>query len=201
MDAVDESGVARSRSGQPFVVALMGLPGAGKSSVARMLAHEFGLRRACRDTIRAAMFPHCEHSFAEKQAALHGVLLAVEINGLLGASSVIDGMTFSGAEERRRLVQLAERQGLGLLIMMLDCPVELARERVLRDLGAGMHPAADRRADLVDAVAARFAPPPPDALRVDASLPPEEVLQFAREAVAAFQRRNPASQDPPHGDA
>jgi uncharacterized protein (UPF0276 family) len=64
-----------------------------------------------------------------------------------------------------------------------------------------MHPAADRRADLVDAVAARFAPPPPDALRIDASLPPEEVLQFAREAVAAFQRRNPASQDSPHGAA
>jgi predicted kinase len=197
MDAVDESGVARSSSGHPFVVALMGLPGAGKSSVARMLAHEFGLRRACRDTIRAAMFPHCEHSFAEKQAALHGVLLAVEINGLLGASSVIDGMTFSGAEERRRLVQLAERQGLGLLMVMLDCPLELARERVLRDLGGGTHVAADRQADLVDAVAARFAPPPPEALRIDASLPPDEVLRFAREAVAPLQRRMTASPGPP----
>lgn len=189
MDADGEpTPAARSRAGWPLAVALMGIPGAGKSCVARMLEHEFGLRRVCRDTIRAAMFPQCEHSFAEKQAALHGVLLAVEINGLLGASSVVDGMTFSGAEERRRLAQLAGRQGLGLLMVMLDCPVELARERVLRDLGAGTHPAADRHADLVDAVAARFVPPPPDALHIDASLPPDAVLRRAREAVAALAR-------------
>lgn len=173
-------------NGQASVVALMGLPGAGKSEVARMLEREFGLRVVSRDAIRAAMFPRCEHSFAEKQAALHGVVLAVEINGLLGASSVIDGVTFSRMEDRRRVSELARRQGLALRYLMLDCPLELARERVLRELGGPAHPAADRNAALVEAVAARFAPPPGDALHIDASLPRDEVLRLARDAVAAF---------------
>src|SRR5687768_15856858 len=143
MEADDKPApMAGSGTGLACVVALMGLPGAGKSTVARMLECEFGLRLVSRDAIRAAMFPRCDHSFAEKQAALHGVVLAVEINGLLGASSVIDGVTFSREEDRRRVAELARRQGLGLLHLMLDCPLELARERVLRDLGGRTHPAA-----------------------------------------------------------
>lgn len=185
MDAIEERKSMGKRGGRPWVVALMGLPGAGKSLVARMLEREFDLRLVSRDAIRAAMFPTCEHSFAEKQAALHGVVLAVEINGLLGASSVIDGVTFSRIEDRRRVVELSRKQGLGLLQLMLDCPVEIARERVLQDLAGRAHPAADRNADLVDAVAARFASPPADAIRIDASLPQEDVLRLAREAVAA----------------
>ncbi|HEY6543566.1 MAG TPA: AAA family ATPase [Dokdonella sp.] len=177
--------LAIAPTGVPRIVALMGLPGAGKSMVARMLEVEFGLRLVSRDAIRAAMFPRCDHSFAEKQAALHGVMLAVEINGLLGASSVIDGVTFSRSEDRRRVIELARRHAFGLCMLMLDCPVEVARERVRVDRDQRAHPAADRTCELVDAVAARFVPPPADALRIDASLPPEEVLRLAREALVA----------------
>lgn len=179
-------------SEQACVVALMGLPGAGKSRVAQALAHAFGLRLVSRDAIRAAMFPRCGYSFAEKQAALHGVLLAVEINGLLGASSVIDGITFSRVEDRRRLGDLVHRHRFRLVQVMLDCPIEVARERVLRDLGGAAHPAADRNVDLVDAVAARFAAPPPEAIRIDASQPQDDVLRLAREAVAAALAREPS---------
>src|SRR5512146_211362 len=79
----------------PVVVALIGLPGAGKSLVARALADQLGLRRVCRDTIRYAMFPSCSYTFAEKRAAFRATLLALEINCLLGESTVIDGVTFS----------------------------------------------------------------------------------------------------------
>ena len=186
MGPSDEGGLpAVARDRKPRIVALMGLPGAGKSMVARMLEREFDLRLVSRDAIRAAMFPRCDHSFAEKQAALHGVMLAVEINGLLGASSVIDGVTFSRSEDRRRVVALARRHAFDLSMLMLDCPVDIARERVRIDCDQRAHQAGDRTIDLVDSVAARFAPPPADALRIDASLPPEQVLRLAREAFVA----------------
>src|SRR5689334_19957821 len=88
---------------KPVVVALIGLPGAGKSVVARALEDQLGLRRVDRDTIRHAMFPKCSYSFAEKRAAFRSMLLALEINCMLGASSVIDGVTFS---RRRDLLRV-----------------------------------------------------------------------------------------------
>src|SRR4051794_27330675 len=50
-------------SAKPVVVALIGLPGSGKSLVARALEDQLGLRRVDRDTIRHAMFPKCSYSF------------------------------------------------------------------------------------------------------------------------------------------
>ena len=64
-------------SGERIVVALMGVPGAGKSTLARTLEREFALRCVCRDAIRAAMFPACEFSYLEKRAAFRAVLLAL----------------------------------------------------------------------------------------------------------------------------
>src|SRR5688500_17017782 len=45
----------------PLVVALIGLPGSGKTVVARALEEEFGLHRVCRDEVRRAMFPACSY--------------------------------------------------------------------------------------------------------------------------------------------
>src|SRR3954463_13078399 len=110
-----------------LIVALMGLPGAGKSTVARTLERRLGLRRVCRDAIRQAMFPRCEYSFVEKRAAFRTVLLAVEINCLLGEPTVIDGMTFSRRADFDELYARAERHGYDVLPLFIDCPIALAR--------------------------------------------------------------------------
>ena len=121
---------ALARTGPARVVALMGLPGAGKSVVARMLEREFDLRLVSRDAIRAAMFPRCEHSFAEKQAALHGVVLAIEINGLLGASSVIDGVWSSVGPS---WCEHVERGGSGMNMIVLDAEFGARVQAAFRD--------------------------------------------------------------------
>lgn len=163
----------------------MGLPGAGKSTVARALESQLGLRRVCRDAIRQAMFPRCDYTFLEKRAAFRSVLLAIEINCLLGVSTVVDGMTFSRREDYDQIVALAFAHGFGVLPLFIDCPLELARARVASDHAAGAHVAADRDAALVTRVALRFAPPPAAAVRIDARLPAVDVCRLAVAEVAA----------------
>jgi len=174
-----------TRDARALIVTLIGLPGAGKSTVARTLERRLGLRRVCRDAIRQAMFPRCDYTFIEKRAAFRTVLLAIEINCLLGEPSVIDGMTFSRREDFDEVVALADRHGFDVLPLLIDCPAALARERIARDLADRRHPAEDREPELVDIVARRFDAPPAAAIRIDAARPMEEVCRLALAEVAA----------------
>ncbi len=152
---------------KPFVVATMGLPGAGKSVVAKAIEDQLGLRRICRDQIRAAMFPQCRYTYLEKRAAFRSVLLALEINCMLGVGSVIDGMTFSRRSELDRV----------------------ARSRVARDLAENRHVAADRTPETVNDVIARRQPAPEGTLIIDATLSEAAMCSAAiaaiRESIAA----------------
>ncbi len=112
---------------------MMGLPGAGKTLIAQALERELGLRRICRDTIRRALFPRCSYSFVEKRAAFRSVLLALEINCLLGEASVVDGITFSRRQDFDQIEALATANGFDTLPLLIDCPPALARARFVRD--------------------------------------------------------------------
>ena len=168
---------------RPLVVALIGLPGAGKSVVAQALAAEFGLQRVCRDELRRAMFPSCTYSYAEKRAAFRAVLLAVEVNCALGRGSVIDGVTFSSRRDIERLDATLKPYNVYPLALFLDCPPETARQRVARDVATGRHLAADRSPELVDEIMARFDPPPPSCLVLDARKSEPDLVRCAIDAV------------------
>jgi hypothetical protein len=130
------------------------------------------------------MFPQCDYSFIEKRAAFRGVLLAVEINGLLDKASVIDGMTFSRREDRDRLVDVARQHAFDLLWLLAACDPALARARIANDRLHSMHPALDRTPALVDAMAGSFEDLPPGVVRIDASLPADETCRIALAQVA-----------------
>lgn len=169
----------------PIIVAVMGLPGAGKSVVADAIEQRLGLRRICRDAIRAAMFPRCDLSFVEKRAAWRSVLLALEINCMLGVGSVIDGATFSRRRELDRVAAVGARHRMVTIPLFVDCPPALARQRVARDLATGHHLARDRTPELVDDVLSRREPPPVEALRIDGALPAEQLRDAAVRAIQA----------------
>ena len=169
-----------------LVVALMGLPGAGKSTIAQVLVERLALRVVCRDRIRAAMFPQCDFSFIEKRAAFRSVLLAVEINAVLGCSSVIDGMTFARVEDRERLADIARAHAFDLLWLFVDCSPAVARARIRLDRRQREHPARDRDPGLVAAVAGRFETLPDEAVRIDGNASIESMCEAAIEAIAAW---------------
>jgi predicted kinase len=172
-----------------LVVALMGLPGAGKSTVARHLLAELPLHLVDRDGIRAALFPRCAFTQAEKDAANAAVLAAVAANCRLGRASVVDGMTFARAAELEALRACAAAERCALLPLFLDCPVDVARARIAAD---HTHGARDRTPALADSIADRFEPPPADAVRIAADAAATEVCAAALAAVSAMfaRRRN-----------
>lgn len=161
-----------------LVVALVGLPGSGKSTLAAPLCERFGLAEINRDTLRAQLFPDCQFTPEEKQAAYASVLKWLRAHCDLGEGSLIDGMTFGRRAERQAVRAIAVKHGFRFVALWLDCPVEVAAERV----AAQQHVAGDRAPDLVRAVAGRFEKPS-TAVRIDATLPMEEVL---KQAVAAL---------------
>jgi predicted kinase len=176
---------AGARKPQPVVVALIGIPGAGKAHTAQALSAQLGLRRVNRDGIRAAMFPQCRYSFAEKRAAFRALLLAVEINCLLGESSVIDGVSFSRRRDLQRLDGAIRRHGFLPIPVYLDCSVETARARITEQLK--LDPSLARDPDLAAEVRAHFEPPPPNALAVNANLPLDEVARIVVAAVSQLR--------------
>ena len=164
---------------KPQVVVLCGLPGSGKSTLGLALCARFGLALIDRNRIRDRLFPDCRFTAAEKQAANQAVLETLRANCMAGKSSLLDGMTFGRESERRTVQTIAVEHGFACRVLWLDCPVDVAAERV-----AGQaHPAADRTPQLVRDVARRFEKPD-DALRLDATLTTEEILKRAATALS-----------------
>lgn len=158
---------------------LCGLPGSGKSTLAAPLCARFGLALIDRDRIRDRLFPECRFTEAEKQAANQAVLEQLHANCATGMSSLLDGMTFGRESERRVVRDLAAGYGFACEVLWLDCPADLAAERVAKQA----HPAVDRTPQLVRDVAQRFEKPV-DASRLDATLSPGELLECAEAALA-----------------
>ncbi len=147
----------------------MGLPGAGKSTVAAALAMDV----VSRDAVRTALGAGVD----EKERLFHAVL--ARVGGLLAAGrDVVVDLPFSAEAQRRALGDQAAGHGAGVLLVLLDVPRDVARRRV-----AGVpHVAEDRSPELVDAVATRFAPAGPDVLRLDATCPVPELARVIRAA-------------------
>ncbi len=181
------AGTAKKPSAPPIVVALIGLPGSGKSIAARALQDQLGLRRVCRDTIRSAMFPRCSYSFAEKRAAFRALLLAVEVNCMLGESSVIDGVTFSRHRDLQRVDTAIRRYGCLPVPVFLDCPPDVARARIADDIANNRQLARDRTPDIVADVMVRFEAPPANALVINSNMPAKELCRVVVDAVSRVQ--------------
>jgi len=169
-----------SATAQKLVVAMVGLPGSGKSTLAAALCARFGLAEINRDSLRAQLFPDCQFTLEEKQAAYAAVLKWLRAYCSLGESTLIDGMTFGRRAERQAVRAIALKYQFRFAPVWLDCPVEVAMQRV----AAQQHLAGDRAPDLVRAVAARFEAPN-HAIRIDATLPPKEVFALAETALLA----------------
>ena len=128
-------------------IAMAGLPGTGKSTIAACLAARLGAVVLCKDVVRQALFPPpaLDYSREQDDLALRAMYRAAEcILGSRQLDVILDGRTFSKSYQVRDLFTAAERMGLTPFVIECICSDEVARERIESDVQTGTHPAGNR---------------------------------------------------------
>jgi aminoglycoside phosphotransferase family enzyme/predicted kinase len=128
-------------SNRPILIAIGGLSGVGKSTVAQALAPDFkpapGTRVVRSDVLRKRMFnvtpetklpPSAyENAITER---VYGVLQDEVLASLAAGYATIADATFLREEERRRIAASAERCGVPFVGLWLEAPSEILAARI-----------------------------------------------------------------------
>jgi predicted kinase len=165
---------------RPGVIVLVGLPGAGKSTLAARLAARVPDARVIdKDEVRDALFAPCDYSAAERDITFSAMLDAARYHLGRGRVVLFDGLTFSRRTEVEAAEGVAAESGGFSAVIVCDVPVSVAVERCERDAAEGAHLAANRDGDLVRRVAAEMEEPPGAYLTVSMVGPLDPVVADA----------------------
>lgn len=185
----------------PTLIALAGLPGTGKSTLARALAAALGAPVFDKDAVRTALFAPEAIEYSREQddlcceltyraAAFVLTRAAPATPATPAPAAILDGRTYSRRDQVEALLAFARRIGVPLLLVECVCSESTARQRLARDAAAGGHPAADRGPELHRRLAQAADPLPPPKLVIDTERLP------LPEQVAAVLAALPAARPP-----
>jgi len=127
-----------SRLSGPTIVVVTGLSGTGKTTIARAIASELGLRVVSTDAVRHQLFgeqkqpsAYGQGAYSPEATARTYTELITQAHDLLrrDASVILDG-TFLQAAQREQTERLAQEAGARLVWIECTLPPELARIRL-----------------------------------------------------------------------
>lgn len=144
-----------------MLIAMAGLSGTGKSTLARALAPRLNAFVLDKDIIRAALFAN-EVDYTSEQNNLCGQIM-FQVAGYLfkkdaGQVVILDGRTFSKRYQVDDLLNFAIEVDTPLYLIECVAADAIARERIERDALAGTHLAADRDFAMYQRMQAQFEP-------------------------------------------
>ena len=143
-----------------MIVLLAGLPGTGKSTLARELAANTSGRVLSKDAIRHAIFTSNEIEYSSRQDDFCVGLMLETAGYLLGRDPALtvflDGRPFSRRYQIENVLAAADSLQQPWRILECVCSEETARRRIQSDAASGSHPAGNRGYQLYLEVRARF---------------------------------------------
>lgn len=135
-----------------MLVAMVGLPGTGKSTLAGTLASHLGGIVLNKDTVRLVLFPPpvLDYSQAEDDITMAAIYQAAGyiLQTWPARTVFLDGRTFLGAGQVDALCAAAAVMKRVPHFIECVCEEEVARQRLDRDLAAAAHPAGNRTMNL-----------------------------------------------------
>jgi len=164
-----------------MIVIMAGLPGTGKSTLARALAQAGGGVVLDKDVIRSILFPPDYVEYSNEQDDFCQTLMLETAEYLIkrhpGLRIFLDGRTFSRKYQIDRIIEAADRLNSDCRIIECLCAEESARQRL--DATGLTHPARNRSFELYLSIRAQFEPITRPKLVVDTDHPLEESVEEA----------------------
>lgn len=154
---------------------MAGLPGTGKSTLARALADTVPATILDKDHIRACLFPPDLIAYTRIQDDLCVEIMLQVVGYLIDHTDrgviLLDGRTFSREDQVKPVVAAARRLSVPLVFIECRCSEGTALRRIAGDRAAQAHPAGNRDIDLYRRIKAQCEPLTVPHLTVDTDRP------------------------------
>jgi len=137
---------------EPVLVVISGLPGTGKSYFSKQLAERIPFLVLESDALRRALFSPPGYSSQESSQLFQAIYRLVEELLERGIPLILDATNLS-ERLRERLYSIADRLSIKLVLVRVEAPPEVVRERLERRAGD-----SDSRSDADWAVYCKMVP-------------------------------------------
>lgn len=163
---------------KPKLYMFIGYPGAGKTTVSKIIADNTGAAHLWADRERHKMFDRPTHS-QQESLRLYDDLNKRAEQFLAAGRSVVFDTNFNFYADRQKLRDIADRQGAETVIVWIVTPKEAAKIRAVNTTDSRNGYNAGMTEEQFDSIVAKLEPPTEDekVIKIDsAKLDPQTVL-------------------------